>query len=691
MRIPRRAAPRYLGSCLIRRWPRFPVIHRFLVVFFLALVAAVPCAPCAVLIVTNTQDWGSGSLRDTVARAAAGDKIEFNIPTTDPGYDPLSGIFTVTLTNGQIVIQNDLTIANASGAKITINGSQIDRAFYIPTGTVAISDLSFVNGKAYVIGGAIWNRGTLTCTRCTFKDNSVFGVRGVSSCYGGNGSGGDAYGGAIGNEGTLSLVSCTLTGNSTTGGDGGVTPAGCIATRPPGWGGKGTGGAIYNIAAAMVTLTNCTITGNTATSGNVSFMTVDGRGGGIANFGSLTVIHSTVANNATVSGENGASLGGGLYCATNSIATTRDAILAENSVVGENPAGPDVAGAVTSQGHNLLGRSDGCVGFTSDDLQGGTTNQTRLDPVLGSLSYQGGTTQTLPLLPGSPAIDAGTPDNSFARDQRYYDRTGVPDIGAFEYQGTEPSLLGNISTRLRVREGDNAMIGGFIITGSVPKTVIVRGIGPSLPLADALANPVIEVHGSRGELLALNDDWRSALTSQDIIGSGLSPTNELESALWGVINPGAYSVIVRGENNSTGIALFEVYDLDQTADAKLGNVSTRGFVETGDNVMIGGTIVAGNAPRVLFRAIGPSLSQFGVSNTLANPTMALYTGNGQLMALNDNWQDSQPEEIIATGLPPSNLLESAVVLNLAPGPYTAIVRGQDNGTGVALIEVYDLD
>ena len=174
-----------------------------------------------------------------------------------------------------------------------------------------------------------------------------------------------------------------------------------------------------------------------------------------------------------------------------------------------------------------------------------------------------------------------------------------------------PTLL-NISTRLRVQTGDNAMIGGFIITGTQPKTVLVRAIGPSLPVPGVLADPVIEVHGPSGEFLGANDNWGDALTVQQIHDTGLAPTNNLESALWGVINPGAYTVILTGKNGGTGVGLVEVYDLDRTVDTNLGNISTRGFVDTDDNVMIGGFIVGGGSPtgtaRVVVRAIGPSLS-----------------------------------------------------------------------------------
>ncbi len=182
-----------------------------------------------------------------------------------------------------------------------------------------------------------------------------------------------------------------------------------------------------------------------------------------------------------------------------------------------------------------------------------------------------------------------------------HDLDGV--ISVFQDAAPAPAnLFGNISTRARAGDGDNVLIGGFIIPGTQPKTVIVRGIGPSLQVPGALADPVLEVHGSSGELLATNDNWSDAATRQQIIDSGLAPTNDLESAIWRVMNPGAYTVIVRGKSNATGIGLFEVYDLDLAVPAKLANISTRGHVDPGDDVMIAGMIIVGSTPvRVVIR------------------------------------------------------------------------------------------
>ena len=255
-----------------------------------------------------------------------------------------------------------------------------------------------------------------------------------------------------------------------------------------------------------------------------------------------------------------------------------------------------------------------------------------------------------------------------------------------------PSILGNISTRLRVETGDNVLIGGFIITGTQPKKVIVRAIGPSLSsfFPGALANPILELRNSSGGLIFSNDNWRSDQEAE-IIATGIPPSNDLESAIVATLpaNSSAYTAIVRGVNDGTGVGLVEAYDLDRTVDSKLANISTRGFVQTGDNVLIGGLIVLGQDPlRVIVRAIGPSLPLPGA---LGNPTLELHDGNGVLIASNDNWRTDQEAEIIATGIPPSNDLESAIVRNLAPGNYTAIVRGVNNTTGIAVVEAYGLN
>lgn len=246
----------------------------------------------------------------------------------------------------------------------------------------------------------------------------------------------------------------------------------------------------------------------------------------------------------------------------------------------------------------------------------------------------------------------------------------------------------NISTRLNVGTGDNALIGGFIITGTEPSKVIIRAIGPSLTLPNTLANPMLELRNSAGALIATNDNWRS--TQEAEITGSIPPLNDNESAIVQTLDPGPYTAVVRDVNNATGVGLVEVYDLSQAAGSKLGNISTRGFVDTGDNVMIGGTIVTGIAAKVVVRAIGPSLAGSGVANALQNPTVELINANGFRIEANDDWRSGQASSLIGFGLAPGDDRESAVYQILVPGAYTAIVRGKDNSTGIAVVEAYQL-
>jgi pimeloyl-ACP methyl ester carboxylesterase len=273
--------------------------------------------------------------------------------------------------------------------------------------------------------------------------------------------------------------------------------------------------------------------------------------------------------------------------------------------------------------------------------------------------------------------------------------TPSPTLTATPTPSSTPGFgrLLNISTRLRVLQGNNVLIGGFIITGSDPKKVIIRGIGPSLANAGiqgALPDPILELHDGSGGLIFTNDNWKDT-QKEAILDTTIPPSNDLESAIVATLTPGAYTAILRGKNNGTGVAVVEAYDLNQAADSKLANISTRGFVDTADNVMIGGIIVGPAASSTLLvRAIGPSLSNFGVPNSLADPLLELYNGNGATVASNDNWKDTQQANIWFTGISPPHDLESAIDETFAPGAYTAIVRGKENTTGVALVEVYDL-
>jgi len=251
---------------------------------------------------------------------------------------------------------------------------------------------------------------------------------------------------------------------------------------------------------------------------------------------------------------------------------------------------------------------------------------------------------------------------------------------------------------MRVQTGDNVGVGGFIITGTGPKHVLLRAIGPSLTASgvpDALADPVLELHGPGAFITITDDNWRDDPAQEAlIIASGIPPANDLESAIDATLNPGAYTAVVRGKNNTSGIGLVEVYDLSQSGNSKLANLSTRAFVSTGDSVVIAGFILGGNGGNdgIVVRGIGPSLVASGVPNALADPTLELRNSDGALLVANNNWQDdaTQAAALIAAGLAPTNPLESGIAATLPPGLYTALLAGLHNGAGVGLVEVYDL-
>lgn len=248
----------------------------------------------------------------------------------------------------------------------------------------------------------------------------------------------------------------------------------------------------------------------------------------------------------------------------------------------------------------------------------------------------------------------------------------------------------NISTRADVGTGEDVLIGGFIVTGTAPKEVILRAIGPSLTLTGVLADPVLSLHEPDGTVIT-NDNWRDT-QEQQIIATGLQPSSDLESAIVATLDPGSYTAIVSGKNGGTGIALVEVYDLDQSAPSILENISTRGAVGAGDNVVIGGFIL-GNTQTdatIVIRGLGPSLSSEGITDFLADPVLTLYDANGNVLESDDNWKDSQESELEALNLAPTNDSEAAIVTTLAPGAYTAILEGKSGASGVGLVEVYNL-
>jgi hypothetical protein len=246
-----------------------------------------------------------------------------------------------------------------------------------------------------------------------------------------------------------------------------------------------------------------------------------------------------------------------------------------------------------------------------------------------------------------------------------------------------------------VGSGDRVCIGGFIIQGdpSQTKRVIIRGLGPSLavdgvPIPGRIDDPALELHGVTGATISSNDDWRTAQAAE-ILSTGLAPPDDKEAALISTLPPGNYTAVLHGANGIAGVGLIEVYDLDPVGNARLLNLSARGFVGTDDGVLIGGVINGSVSKRLLLRALGPELTAYGVSGELQNPALELHDTNGTLVEENDNWIDApNSSEIAATGLAPADVRESAILIASGVGTYTAIVRGVGDTTGIALFEAY---
>jgi len=469
--------------------------------------------------------------------------------------------------------------------------------------------------------------------------------------------------------------------------------------------------------------------------------TITNQGGLVEppSFGGATIFTgSTSADSAILIATAGVNGGGGgaIYFSGASMGGTARVKVFDNGYLDITGHQSNLTvGSIEGSGNVLLGANDLRVGTNNIDTSfsgviSGSGSLTKIGS--GVLTLQNNhciaNTVGLILVSGSTIkLDfAGPPDviaslkvNGVPQPPGVYGgpMSGAPHVlPEFDGLGTVEagpiSTLGNISTRAFVQTGDNVVIGGFIIQGAEAKRVVIRAIGPELTqygVPNALANPTLELHDGTDALIASNNNWVATIiggiiTSDQVAAiraSGYAPGDPRESAMIVNLPPGNYTAIVRGVANTTGIALAEVYDLTPAPDSLLGNISTRAFVQTGDNVMIGGVIVQGTEPRrVIVRAIGPELSQYDVPNPLADPTLELHDSTGALIASNDNWQHTiiggiitrnQVAAIRASGHAPGDPRESAIIGDLPPGNYTAIVRGVSNTTGVALVEVYDLN
>lgn len=744
------------------------------------------------LTVTNTDDSGAGSFRQALADANNGDTIQF---------DPALNGQTMSLTSNELVIAKNITIRGPGANLLEVSRNQTAdffRIFHVTPGhTVVIEGLTITRGEPP--GGGVYNeQATLAINNCIVQFNGQMGSASGGGIYNDGGALtvtnstisnniSDRGGGIFKQDGTMAISNSTISNNvcrsmalaygagiTNSGGKAAITNC-TINANDAGF----FGGGICNFGT--LTITNSSIDGNLVGS---EFNGAPAYGGGICNFGMLTLTNSTLFGNQA-SGKN-AGVGGGIYNNDNGAMleisnTTLNGNFARfsaggifnmgaleigNSTLSDNAAengggivnggsgttqitntilnvgvlGGNIVhngGTITSNGYNL----------SSDDGGGvltATGDQINTNPMLGPLQDNGGPTFTHDLLAGSPAIDAGNPKFTPPpiTDQRGYLRifNDRIDIGSLEVQPMptpsptptatvtatmsptatptitqtptptatptatasptpSPVQALNISTRLRVELGERVMIGGFIITGSAPKTIAVRGLGPSLAgsgISDVLVDPLLELRDGSGALLFQNDNWQDdPVQAALLIEVGLAPPNPNESGVVATLQPvSSYTAILAGKNNGTGTGLVEIYDVNQAANSQLGNISTRGFVQGGNNVMIGGFILGGSnaSTSVAVRGIGPSLSQVGLNNLLTDPTLELRDSNGALLVFNDNWQDdaTSAAQLTAHGLALQNSLESGIFTSLSSGAFTAILAGNNGGTGIGLVEIYNV-
>ncbi|MDP9097675.1 MAG: hypothetical protein M3N48_01590 [Verrucomicrobiota bacterium] len=297
-------------------------------------------------------------------------------------------------------------------------------------------------------------------------------------------------------------------------------------------------------------------------------------------------------------------------------------------------------------------------------------------------------------LAGNPENLAASGFRDFAIQQVTVSGSDISVTLTLEPLPPTGNTLVNLSTRGIVQTGDNVLIGGFIVPGYAPKRVLIRAIGPSLSnfgVNGALSDTTLTLFNGAGAQLGFNDNWVDSLDKQAIIDTTVPPSNNKESAIIATLPPGNYTAKVAGVGSATGVALVELYDLDSFSSSTLANIATRGRIDQGENVLIAGYIVGGYTPQqVVVRAIGPSLTQFGVPGALADPFLELRNAQGTVLISNNDWQDSQKQELIDTTLAPSNPKESALVTTLTPGNYTAVISGVGGTTGVGLAEVYNI-
>ena len=792
------------------------------------IAVELPLAQAHSFVVTTAADGVPSSLRAAMqyANANAGtDTITFNIPgpgahtispefivlppifpnagvplepviidgTTQPGFDPATRLPVIELdgSNGiliglQIVAGNSTVRAlainrfNGDGILLAVNGGNTIEGCFIGTdvtGTVALgnvgSGVHIFDAPTNTIGGTALGAGNLISGN---NEPGVFieGANATGNLVQGNRIGTDLTGttalanseGVFINDGSNNTIGGTvagagnlISGNSGNGvdiqdtGAPGATTGNKVQGNFIGTNAAGTAALGNGFGVAILSGTANTVGGTTAAARNV----ISGNSGS-----GVTILNASATGNLVQGNFIGTDVNGTAPLGNGSDGVRVDFGPFLNTIGGTDPgAGNIIAfnnnGVAITEGNSisilsnsihsntLLGIDLGTDGVTPNDANDVDTGPNDLQnfPTITAVTSSGGTTTIDGSLNSEPsssyrleffANDA--PDSSGNGEGKTFlgqatvntDGAGNASFSAefpvtiFNNQtvagtatasgstsefsantsvdGPDPTpgtggQLRNISTRLRVEAGDNQGIGGFIITGSAPKRVIVRALGPSLTQFDItgfLADPILELHGGAGELIFTNDDWRDTQEAE-IQATNIPPLEDAESAIVATLPVGNYTGVMGGAGGTSGVALIEVYDLDDPGGpSQLANLSTRGKVQTGSNVVIGGFILGGGSDdsNVIVRGIGPSLASAGLSDILADPTLELRDGDGALLFSNDDWADdpAQAAIITAAGLPPQDEKESAIATTRPPGLYTVILRGKSGGTGIGLVEIY---
>ena len=674
----------------------------------------------------NANNWTTGGPPNgpsDVATFAASFQTSVNVSTSEEVnsivFTPGSNSFTLNIppycvgcSGGELIISGTGVTNNSSALQNFVAG-EAGQIIFNNTSTAASAQMSIYNYDAgFGVGGqTIFNDRSSAAGASIVNAQFEFGLNGDigRTIFNGASTGDHA---AISNSGA-----------GASHGAGGQTTFNGSSTA--------ANASIHNSASLGFSEGSETIFNDTSTAGSATITNE-----GDLDAGGATIFNdSSTADSAIIIANGGIGRGAIIFNGASTGGTARVEVFDNGYLdITAHQSGMAV-GSIEDSGNILLGANNLTVGTNGIDtaFSGVISGSGSLAKVgSGVLTLQTNTciadTVGLILVSGSiinldftgpPDVIASLKVNGVAQPPGIYggSMSGAPHIlpefgsGLGTVEAGPISTLGNISTRAFVQTGDNVMIGGFIVQGAEPKKIVIRAIGPSLTqygVPNPLLNPTLELHDDTGALIASNDNWGTTIiggiiTSDqvtDILNSGYAPGDIRESAMIVSLPPGNYTAIVRGVANMTGVALAEVYDLNPAPDSTLGNISTRSFVQTGDNVMIGGFIVQGTQPRsVIIRAIGPELTQYGVPNVLADPTLELHDATGALIASNDNWQHtiiggiitaSQVRDILNSGYAPGDPRESAIIADLPAGNYTAIVRGANNTTGVALVEVYDL-